>query len=243
MIAKPRTPEIDHRTIKLTVGLIALSLAGLTSFFAQSVLESISASYYEGALSPPSFKAALSQNIFIGFLYAISALMLSYNGLSASEMVLSKIAAVLALGVALFPCGCDKGIYPMIIGKIHYASAAILFLILAFFCYLFRQRARRKGHAEANARSYIYVISGITILASVLVLAINALGGEFISAKVPRLVFYGERTGLIAFGISWLTASRVLPFLARDDERLFSKRDQTGAHEEVKQDAVAGVCV
>ena len=55
----PEREEIDHRTIKLLVGLIALSLAYLTNFFAGSSITSISASYYEGGWS---------QSIFVGFL-------------------------------------------------------------------------------------------------------------------------------------------------------------------------------
>ncbi len=43
--------EIDHRTIKLIVGIVSLSLAGLTSAFATTAITSISASYYEGGWS------------------------------------------------------------------------------------------------------------------------------------------------------------------------------------------------
>ena len=51
MLSAPKQQEIDHLTIKLVVGLIALSLAPLTSFFANSYITSISASYYEGGWS------------------------------------------------------------------------------------------------------------------------------------------------------------------------------------------------
>ena len=47
-------------------------------------------------------------------------------------------------------------------------------------------------------------------------------GGSYeavLPAGVDRFTFYGEATGLIAFGISWLTASRVLPGLTRPVER------------------------
>ena len=90
MFAAPVRQEIDHRTIKLVVGLIALSLPCLTSFFAGTVITSISASYYEGGWS---------QSIFIGFLFAISSFLLAYNGMSRPEMLLSKLAAVAGLGV------------------------------------------------------------------------------------------------------------------------------------------------
>jgi hypothetical protein len=211
----PKREEIDHRTIKLLVGLIALSLANLTSFFAGSSITSISASYYEGGWS---------QSIFVGFLFAIAAFLLAYNGLSTREMVLSKVAAVAALGVALFPCRCDNR--DAIVPYVHSVAAATMFLILAYFCYLFFQRAFEKGYAQAKARGVIYVICGIVMLVSILVLAVDAFSDGSLSAKVARLTFYGERAALMAFGISWLTASRVLPILTREDERFSPLSDR-----------------
>ena len=73
MLEAPKREEIDHRTIKLIVGVIALSLATLTGAFAGTPIASISASYYEGGWS---------QTIFIGFLFAIAAFLLAYNGLA-----------------------------------------------------------------------------------------------------------------------------------------------------------------
>lgn len=59
---------------------------------------------------------------------------------------------------------------------------------------------------------------GLAILLSILALAFDSLSGGTLNARIPRLTFYGESTALIAFGISWLTASRVLPWLMRQDE-------------------------
>ena len=156
MISSPRRFEIDHRTMKLIVGLIALSLASLANFFSTSPLESISASYHEGDWP---------RNIFVGFLYAIATFLLAYNGKSTLEMVLSKVAALAALGVAMFPCEC--GGYPEIIPRLHAISAAVMFLILTAFCAIFYLRARAKGHAEANRRAYIYAACGAAIVSSI----------------------------------------------------------------------------
>ncbi|MEO5560619.1 MAG: hypothetical protein ABIO49_11990 [Dokdonella sp.] len=208
MFAAPKKEEIDHRTIKLIVGVIAISLAGLTSLFASTAIPSISDSYYEGGWS---------QSIFVGFLFAIAAFLLAYNGESRTEMLLSKLAAVAALGVALFPCRC--GTHSEFIPYVHAISAATMFLILAYFCSMFFRRAKDKGHPQAKARAGIYAACGIAILLSVIVLAIDNLFSESLSAHLPRLRFYGEATGLVAFGISWLTASRVLPGITRKDER------------------------
>src|SRR5467141_2031420 len=122
MLPNPTKPEIDHRTLKLLVGLIALSLANLTSFFADSKITSISESYYEGGWS---------QSIFIGFLFAIAAFLLAYNGYSRPDMVLSKLASVAAFGVAMFPCECDSHIE--LVPHVHGISAVTMFLILVYF--------------------------------------------------------------------------------------------------------------
>jgi hypothetical protein len=218
MLPTPRLKEIDHRTMKLIVGVVAITLPALTTLFAKGPLTSISASYWEGGPS---------QSIFIGFLFAIGSFLLAYNGYSRHEMILSKVASIASLGIALFPCQCDQpaGGVP----DIHFASAATMFLILAFFCYSFYRRAKAKGHAEANIRATIYVVCGVAIVLSILVLALNAVLGGPLAARLPRLTFYGETTGLIAFGISWLIASRTLPAVTRADERFSPLKENNPA--------------
>jgi hypothetical protein len=198
----------------LIVGIIAISLASLTSTFASSAITSISASFYEGGWS---------QTIFVGFLFAIAAFLMAYNGLTKAEMVLSKIASVAGLGVAMFPCKCDT--HTEIIPNIHGASAALMFLILAYFCYAFFKRAKEKDYPQAKARAAIYALCGISIVLSIVTLGYDGLTGNSLSDRIPRLTFYGEAAGLIAFGISWLTASRVLPVLTRPSERFSPLRD------------------
>lgn len=208
MASQPRRQEIDHRTIKLIVGVIAISLASLTSMFASTAITSISASFYEGGWS---------QTIFIGFLFAISAFLIAYNGQTKAEMILSKIASLAGFGVAMFPCKCET--HTEIIPNIHGISAALMFLILAYFCYSFFQRAKVKGYSQAKARAAVYALCGVSIVLSIITLGYDGLTGNSLSERVPRLTFYGEAVGLIAFGISWLTASRVLPFITRPSER------------------------
>lgn len=200
------TREIDHRTLKLVVGVIALTLPGLTNILASAPLSSISASYYE---------QGWSQSIFIGFLFAIASFLLAYNGTTRLEMFLSKIACAAALGVALFPCDCG---HQSSVAWLHYSSAAIMFVILAFFCYAFYRTAIAKGHMRARVRATIYAACGMGIVAAIAAMGYDALFGTF-SRLMPRFTFYGEATGLIAFGISWLLASRVLPIITAENER------------------------
>jgi hypothetical protein len=205
--------EIDHHTLKFIVGVIAISLANVTAFFSDSPLDSISASYHEGGWA---------RDIFVGFLFAICAFLLAYNGASRWEMVLSKVAALAAAGVAMFPCGCDG--HPEIIPMVHGISAGVMFMALAVFCAFFYARARNKaknqGPRQANWRAFIYAACGVVILASIGVLAYDYVTDKSISTSVTRLTFYGERAGLMAFGIAWLVASRAIPIITRKDERI-----------------------
>lgn len=210
MLADPERSEIDEHTGKLIVGLIALFLASFTNFFSGDSINSISESYHQGGWA---------RDIFVGFLFAITAFLLAYNGKSRRQMVLSKIAALAAVGVAMFPCECE--IYDEIIPKVHGISAAVMFIVLAFFCYTFYRRAMDKGHLQAKIRAYIYAVCGITITLSILILALDNLFGGFISSSIERLTFYGESAGLVAFGIAWLTASRALILITTEEERLF----------------------
>ena len=204
---KPK--EIDDHVLKLTVGVIALSLASVAAALSSHQIGSISDSYYAGDWA---------RNVFIGCLFAISSFLFAYNGDSPAEMILSKIAAVAGLAVALFPCRCGEP--SNIVTYVHFTSAAIMFAVLACLCVVFYRRARAKGHREAMWRSYIYAACAITIVLVIAVLGIDNFTGGHLGAKVPRLTFYGERTGLIAFGISWLVASRALPFITAPTERV-----------------------
>lgn len=215
MLAAPRRQEIDHRTIKLLVGIVAISLPVLTSLLARNSIASISASYYEGGWP---------QSIFIGFLFAVAALMLAYNGQSATEMISSKVAAGAGLLVALFPCRCGGHVERL--PYLHGTAAAVMFLVLAYFCLLFHRRAKAKAHPQAFTRASIYAVCGFAILLAMAVIALDSLLGGRLSSGFARLTFYGEATGLIAFGVSWLTASRVLPVITRPEERFSPFADQ-----------------
>ena len=204
---KPK--EIDDHVLKLTVGFVGLTLATLTAWLSNHEIGSISASYYEGDWA---------RNVFVGFLFAISSFLFAYNGDSAAEMIFSKVAAVAGLGVALFPCQCGEP--PNVLTYVHYTFAAIMFAVLACLCLIFYRRARAKGHREAIWRSYIYAVCATVIVLVIAILGIDNFTGNHLGSKFSRLTFYGEGAALIAFGFSWLVASRVLPVITRPAERI-----------------------
>lgn len=199
--------EIDHRTMKLIVGAIAVGLALALLVLTGGQIGSLSAAYHEDGLP---------RNLFVGCIFALSAYFAAYNGRSTFEMRLSKGAAIVVLGVALFPCACET--HTPTVPFLHEISAAITFSALAVFCFLFCLRAREKAHPRAQFRSVVYVISGLTILVGMGLLGFDAWR-DGVWANGSRFVFWVEFAMLLAFGCAWLLASRLLPLVATIEER------------------------
>lgn len=198
-------PEIDYRTMKLMVALIALSLSGATLFFAEGPLISISHAYCSGGTS---------RDIFVGFLFAIAAIMTAHNGANRREKIASKIAGISAAGIALVPTACETGAE----SPWHFLFAALMFAILAWFCWSFYERTRIKQHqTQAQRRRFVYALCGIGIVVSMALIAVNGLFDLWPDAN---LTFYCEAAGLALFGVSWLIASHFLPYFEHPSERM-----------------------
>jgi hypothetical protein len=207
--------EINEHTAKLIVGLIAITLAIAEYFLTCRELHSVSESYlFDG----------WARNVFVGSLCAIGAFMFSYNGkepFQTFQMIMSKVAALAALGIAMFPCLCNRNPDDLDFPYVHGISTLILFIILILFCYFFFKRAwgkylkaRAKGESgwAPKTRAGIYLACGGLIFASMVLLAIDKMLDDVISKQVPNLTFYCEYVALSSFGGAWLIAGgHVLP--------------------------------
>jgi hypothetical protein len=56
-------------------------------------------------------------------------------------------------------------------------------------------------------------------VASILTLLLDHLFDGFISKTIVDLTYIGEAASLVAFGVAWLTASRMLVWITDEDER------------------------
>ncbi len=210
MLAKPTSIEINHHATRLLIGFVAILLAGtVNQISGLPAIESISESYH---------RDGLARNIFVGLLFVIFALLITYNGRSFFEWCLSKIAAIAAVGVALYPCACGNQV--TFTSIVHNSSAAVMFTILAIFCYLFLEQAKKKDTLQAKIRVVIYAICCAAIVFSIVMIGLNAILSGRLEESFFRFVFKFEALGLIAFGIAWLTASRMIPVITHKDERV-----------------------
>jgi hypothetical protein len=209
-------PQVDERTVKLLVGVIAFMLPALVAWFAwPRALLSISDAYWAGGWA---------QTTFTGLLFAIAALLCSYDGQSGYERLASRLAAVAALMIALFPCSCDG--HAESVKGLHYSAAFVLYMLLGYFCWEFRARALRKGWRHARRRARVYVGCLAMLALAIGMLALNLVLEGALADRFRPYVFLWEAVGLLAFALSWLTASHWLPVVNAPGERFHPLRKE-----------------
>ena len=173
------------------------------------ILHSVSA-YYHSVMG----------DFFVGALCAISFCMYAYEGYDSTDNIMSSIAGVALLGVAFFPttvCGqiencLDGNAESNLIGNIHYVSAAIVFLILAFFCLVQFVKGDKPFRKAKQKRNLIYRICGGLILFSILAIVVYSfyLKKQFPNLINFSLVFWFEALALMSFSVAWLIKGEVM---------------------------------
>src|SRR5438132_6135254 len=118
---------ISYFSLRKAVGIIGLLLpfvvaVGKIILDGGGLQTSISAYYY-----------TVMGNVLVGSLWAIGVFLFSYRGYDRKDEIAGKIASVAAIAVALFPTNPKDALTGSWVGRIHFTSAVILFLTLAFF--------------------------------------------------------------------------------------------------------------
>ncbi len=200
--------QIDHRIIKLIVGVIAVSLALFMQLASGELLHSISESYHYRA-----------RDWFVGLLFAVAALFLSFKGENSRERKLTILASLCAALVAVAPCECGRT--PTLISKFHFPAAAGVFAIMGYFCWRFRRTAKSKvaRYPEANRRAHVYTACLLGMIACGFMAVAYAVASKWIDEVFPNYIFWLEAIGLVSFGVSWLTASKTIPIITNPKER------------------------
>lgn len=212
----PQSRQINHKTMRQIIGAIALFLAFFTYWLSDVYwpVNSISATYWTN-----------SGDLFVGSLIVVGFFLAAYNGKHGRDLeyYISKLAAVLAVFVALFPtdieCTPDQlttrqtcpvfdpptwidaitGFLGTTSVTVHYVAAIPLFACLVVLLWFFSKRAEDKGRPE---RALAYKI-----------LAISMISGMAVIYGVVRFlldrsdaIFWVEGWALMTFGIAWLLA-------------------------------------
>lgn len=230
---RPESPEtLTYLALRKAVGIVAVSLPFVLAIpwlLVRGVLEPSISDYYYTA----------TRNIFVGSLCAIAMFQLACRGFDRRDEIAGMLSAVFALGVALFPTAPSQPVscppaHPKLLGAIHYISAGLLFLTLAYFCLvLFKRTASgTRLTRQKLQRNRIYTICGSAILVSIAAIGfIKLLKVAHLVTGSPSLGPFGttlifETTSLLAFGIAWLVKGET--FL-RDEAAPQVKRATAGA--------------
>jgi hypothetical protein len=127
--------------------------------------------------------------------------LLAYRGYGVADEVAGDIAAVAAVGVALFPTSpVNPSTTQRAIGIAHLVFAAVFFLTLAGFCLFLFTRSRGPRTVRKAHRNRVYYAAGAVILVCLAGIAI----GASLLPRSSHIVLILESAAIVAFGVSWL---------------------------------------
>jgi hypothetical protein len=205
-IALRQEQDLSNRAHRLLIGYLGLFMPVLIYIMASvrptvglepwRLLDSVSAYYYTRAVG-----------VFAGMLFALALFLFSYRGYQGewADKVLGKIAGLAALGVPLFPTdpvlpSLQPSWWKPFMGKVHFASAAVLFCcFIVFALWLFRKTSvsgNRRWETEKVVRNAIFIACGFAMVGSMV--------WAFISHLSNGHIFWPEAVAIEAFAISWL---------------------------------------
>ena len=144
------------------------------------------------------------QNVFVGALITIGAFLLAYKGRDKREARAGTVAGISAVIVGLFPTVAPTGHFT-VISDSHVAFAALLYLTLAYISIWLFPRQQDGVRQRDPARNVVYRVSGWTIVACIVLIAVAE--EHFVRASVGSYhpAFWLESLATVAFGVSWLT--------------------------------------
>ena len=202
----------------MLIGIIAFALPVLVVLSEYLInnqfgpLTSISAYYHTAG-----------RNVFVGSLFIVGAFLISYQGWYdesikdkfwlSKQGLLSKIAGVAAIFVALFPTKCNLDCYCVEIcdevAIVHGVSALVLFSVLFIFSvHIFQYDEGYASPGRVN-RNRMYKLSTIGYI----IAGCIGVAHIFLQKHFDYFIFAAEFIALWSFGLAWFTSSKVFPWL------------------------------
>jgi cellulose synthase/poly-beta-1,6-N-acetylglucosamine synthase-like glycosyltransferase len=149
-----------------------------------------------------------------------------------NDNLLTNISGIMAIGVALFPMNADvfaTKIYTLIpyaekwLGWLHYAFAALLFLIMALLSinvFTIGQENETRDPKSILNENNIYRFCGYSIIVFVILVPISETFKWF---RYSSLIL--EALALFAFGIAWLIKGRALGDSGEIGKKLYQENN------------------
>ncbi|MCC6182611.1 MAG: DUF998 domain-containing protein [Bacteroidia bacterium] len=225
-IENPREYEQLEKENKLVLSYLTVrKLIGILGFFLPIILLLVpiilsACCYIQPSIS--NYYHTIMRDVFVGYMCALSIFLLSYKGYDIVDRVLTFLAGIFGLMLALLPttfkvpmlpCNieCSRFI-PDLIGTIHLISAGLFLLSLAFMSLFLFTKGESTPTPQKLIRNKIYRISGLIMLACIGLLIIFFALPETVTTSllVLKPVFWLETIAIMAFGVSWLVKGEFL---------------------------------
>lgn len=196
--------KINTIRLRAMIGWLGMLLPWLVVLLVGYFPQSISATWYTNACT-----------VFMIVLGSASILLMCYKGYERIDDITLTLAGVAGLGVCLFPCAISNSterVGTFLTNKnvsdiIHCASAVIFFLLLAYNSIFLFTKGDGTPTKRKKIRNVIYIVSGIGMIASFLLLLLPHFHTQ---------VWLVETIALFFFGISFLTKADIYPWLFCD---------------------------
>jgi hypothetical protein len=162
------------------------------------------------------------RDVFVGYLCALSIFLLSYKGYDLTDRMVSALAGIFGLTVALLPttikipalpCNiiCNVS-HPGYIGTIHLIAAGLFLITLGCFSLFLFTKGETNPTPQKLLRNKVYRGAAYIIFVCVGILIVffalpKSISGPLI---IYKPVFWLETFAVMAFGTSWLVKGEVI---------------------------------
>ena len=196
--------KINTLRMRVLIGFLGMLLPWIVVALVGYIPSSISATWYTNACTP-----------FMIILGWASGMLICYKGYELIDDIILTLSGIAGFGICLFPCaisGGDWRVGTFLIDKvtsntIHNVCAIIFFVLLSYNSIFLFTKSSGEKTKKKRARNVIYIICGIGMVASFLILLLPYFRIQ---------VWLVEAIALSFFGISFLTKADVFPFLFCD---------------------------
>ncbi len=210
---KNANPVMSFENLHRSIGVLGMALPLICFLGGLLVMglklgPSISSYYYTNV-----------RDAFEGILVCVGLFLITYRGYERIDDIVSTSTGVFGFGIALFPCFNNAvkntGFLRLDIGTsntLHIICAGTFFFLLAvnsIFIFTLTD-GKKKPTRKKKIRNGIYIVSGLVIIACLILSGILhfAYGQDYLDTKT--WVFILETILLEAFGISWLVKGKTL---------------------------------
>lgn len=159
------------------------------------------------------------RDVFVGYVCTLSIFLFSYKGYDIIDRIVSALAGIFGVIVALMPTNLKiiRGTIPRcniwcdierhsVIGTIHLVAAGLFILSMAYFTLFLFTKGESNPTREKIIRNKIYKTAGYIMLICIGVLILFFVIPDNLSQFLLQYkpVFWLETIAFLAFGFSWL---------------------------------------